>query len=341
MGVNDRAFLRPRISQSQTLRGFLFCWGINNSNKLPNDEAIEAGAWNRRETKILQGEGSGTRLSAIIITVSLFIRSNRDTVICRARISKCSQGSLNYTRPMNLSWEFNWWKNTRAYIYIYIYILETDSDQRDHWRLKDDARFRKNHFRVSYSFLQVNFVFLFEQICYVYWIILKLKHRLLQRKEIRKSSFFDENNHFWFFPLTIHFYDSSWISSVTVWTVHVSRMANAIQRCREGEKETITILTTYVAILDCIGIRPRVFDIAKRRSMLRRFLSCRSRPIQSALIRENILNSNGDREKKGSFFFLRSSKQTNISKLLINRSSAKTDARNELDCESVTMHKHP
>lgn len=53
-------------------------------------------------------------------------------------------------------------------IYIYIYILETDSDQRDHWRLKDDARFRKNHFRVSYSFLQVNFVFLFEQICYVY-----------------------------------------------------------------------------------------------------------------------------------------------------------------------------
>lgn len=121
MGVNDRAFLRPRISQSQTLRGFLFCWGINNSNKLPNDEAIEAGAWNRRETKILQGEGSGTRLSAIIITVSLFIRSNRDTVICRARISKCSQGSLNYTRPMNLSWEFNWWKNTRAYIYIFIY----------------------------------------------------------------------------------------------------------------------------------------------------------------------------------------------------------------------------
>lgn len=107
---------------------------------------------------------------------------------------------------------------------------------------------------------------------------------------------------------------------------------------REGEKETITILTTYV--LDCIGIRPRVFDIAKRRSMLRRFLSCRSRPIQSALIRENILNSNGEREKKGSFFSTSSSDHRN-KRIFPNSSSAKRDARNELDCESVTMHKHP
>lgn len=37
--------------------------------------------------------------------------------------------------------------------------------------------------------------------------------------------------------------------------------------------------------------------------MLRRFLSCRSRP-DPDLIRENILNSNGEREKKGSPFSL-------------------------------------
>lgn len=37
--------------------------------------------------------------------------------------------------------------------------------------------------------------------------------------------------------------------------------------------------------------------------MLRRYLSCRSRP-DPDLIRENILNSNGEREKKGSLFSL-------------------------------------
>ena len=37
--------------------------------------------------------------------------------------------------------------------------------------------------------------------------------------------------------------------------------------------------------------------------MLRRFLSCRSRP-DPDLIRENILNSNGERKKKGSLFSL-------------------------------------